>query len=178
MLFKKIIAPGRFGLLRKKVQIKKEVGIMAKEQRRRLISEEEKLLEKSMINIASSSKESERIAAAEALEKLRDARAVPDLIRAFEKDKSPTVKVKALLALGAIADERTVKPLVEALKTEKDPATIYRISWVLGAIGSTRAIDLLLKYQHSENALVKDGARKALEQILKKHPEALKKVPD
>lgn len=180
----------KFGTLRRKVKSIKKIGIKTPEERRRMTRMDETMdfLAKHKINTRSqlgesllgilSKNEHERVSAVNVLGTIRDARAVPALIQSLRKDASPDVRDRAVVALGIIGDASAVKPLIHALEKEKDLATGFRICWALGTIGSIEAIEPLLKHQYSKEPLIRDSAIKALEDIGRKHPGALKKIHD
>jgi HEAT repeats len=69
----------------------------------------------------------------EALGEIRDARAVPDLIRAL-KDKDNEIRWEAALALGEIGDTGTIPALIDCLKDE-DRYVRYATAIALEKIG-------------------------------------------
>ena len=95
-----------------------------------------------------------RRAAAEALGKLKDARAVVPLIAALE-DESTAVRREAAEALGKSGDARAVEPLIVALR---DKVTDVRLNAAeaLGELKDARAVEpLIAALEDSDNNVCK-----------------------
>ena len=104
-----------------------------------------------------------REAAAKALGKIKDPRAVEPLISAL-KDEDSDVREAAAKALGEIKDPRAVEPLISALKD---------VNWrvrdaaaeALGEIKDPRAVEPLISALKDVDVLVREAAAKALRKI-------------
>lgn len=103
-----------------------------------------------------------RWAAAEALGKVGDARAVEPLIQAMQ-DEDDWLQEKAIEALGEIGDARAVNPLIQALKDERGLIQ-YVAGVALGKMGEP-AVEPLLQALEDKDTWARDGAARALGEI-------------
>ncbi|MCP4536735.1 MAG: hypothetical protein GY832_06275 [Chloroflexi bacterium] len=104
-----------------------------------------------------------RRAAAEALGKVGDARAVKSLIAALN-DQNRAVRRTAAEALGKVGDVRAVEPLIAALKDQDD--TVRRAAAeALEKVGDVQAVDPLIAALKDHDGTVRLAAIKALEKI-------------
>jgi HEAT repeat protein len=103
-----------------------------------------------------------RLAAASALGKLGDSKAVDPLINAFDDDS--IVKEVAVISLGEIGDSKAVLPLISLLEDENWEGRTSAVK-ALGKIGDTRAVKPLLDILKGNNQTLKWIAEKALETI-------------
>lgn len=104
-----------------------------------------------------------RIAAANALGKIGDQKAVDSLIMALE-DQSTFVQEEAIIALGKLGHPKAVKPITEKLKDERDTIR-QKATWTLGKIGDSRAIKPLIKKLDDESKEVRLNAARALDAL-------------
>ncbi len=142
----------------------------------------------SLINALGDEGNDVRYAAAWALGKTGNERAVEPLIRVLSDD-DPWVSESAIRALGVIGDERAVEPLIKALGDEDAnavaawwgsasgaAATVGRpppprvpvresAAGALGKIGDARAVEPLIKALRDDNEDVCSSAAEALGQI-------------
>jgi len=81
--------------------------------------------------------------AAKGLGELGDARAVPPLINALQRDGNVVVRDNSARALGKLGDKRAVEPLIAALK-DKSPSVPIFAAEALGYLGDARAVEPLL----------------------------------
>jgi len=100
---------------------------------------------------------------AEALIKIKDAKAVEPLIQAL-KDEDYFVREAAARALGEIKDKRAVEPLLEALGDEWWNVRLDA-AMALGKIGDAKAVEPLIKALKDRNETVRGSAAKALGEI-------------
>ena len=103
-----------------------------------------------------------RLAAASALGKVGDSRAVDPLITALDDQQG--VNEVAALALGEIGDPRAVEPLTETLENESWEIRSSAAK-ALGKIGDERAVDPLTKLLEDRNENVRWHTVQALETI-------------
>lgn len=115
--------------------------------------------------------ELERANAAIALGELRAKEALPALMDALLKDKSPRVRWEAAKALGLIGDERAVAPLIEALEDENPNVRMYS-AYALGEIKSPRAVEALVRSLADREWLVRWFSCWALMEI--RSPDSVK----
>ena len=104
-----------------------------------------------------------RKAAAYALGKIKDPRAVEPLIAAL-KDHNSDVREAAAYALGKIKDPRAVEPLIAALKDE-DSDVRKAAAEALGEIKDPRAVEPLIAALKDESSSVRRAAAEALGKI-------------
>lgn len=113
--------------------------------------------------------------AAWALGKIPDARAVEPLIAAMERAWDTKGSYGDIVdALGEIGDARAVRPMLRIRKTKRN--TVGFITWaqVFGQIGDMSAWDALeSQAQHGYLGLEMDAAREALARIAAKNREAV-----
>ena len=103
-----------------------------------------------------------RLAAASALGKVGDSRAVDPLITALDDQQG--VNEVAALALGEIGDPRAVEPLTETLENESWEIRSSAAK-ALGKIGDERAVEPLTKLLEDRNENVRWHTVQALESI-------------
>jgi HEAT repeat protein len=103
-----------------------------------------------------------RLAAASALGKVGDSRAVDPLITALDDQQG--VNEVAALALGEIGDPRAVEPLTETLENESWEIRSSAAK-ALGKIGDERAVNPLTKLLEDRNENVRWHTVQALESI-------------
>ena len=134
--------------------------------RRRAIRELEKAGRSAvelLIAALKSEKSRARAGAAEALGKIKDARAVEPLIAALQ-DKNPDVRSWAANALGEIKDPRAVEPIIAALQ-DKNAHVRSWAAEALGEIKDSRAVEPLIAALEDKNEDVRNSAAKALAKI-------------
>lgn len=85
-----------------------------------------------------------RRAAASALGRLDDARAVEPLLAVLRNDSDAQVRRATVSALGELADARAVEPLLAVLQHDPDPETRRAAAWGLSTLGDLRVFELLL----------------------------------
>ena len=110
-----------------------------------------------------------RLAAAVALGKIGDARAVKPLIKALgdevnEFHHRSKVRTSAAEALGKIGDERAVEPLIKMLSDEDSEVRSYAFK-ALGKIGDARAVQPLIEILGDNRLSVIKAAAGALGMI-------------
>lgn len=102
-----------------------------------------------------------RMRAAEGLGWLRDARAVPSLLKALQ-DPHPGMRRQAIHTLGQIGDAQAVEPLIQALSNKN-------VDWVaayaLGRLGDRRAVEPLLKALAVHDPELRGAAIRALGEL-------------
>jgi HEAT repeat protein len=103
-----------------------------------------------------------RLAAASALGRVGDSRAVEPLIAALEDQAR--VREVAIIALGKIGDPRSVESLTTALDDD-DWEIRSTIAKSLGAIGDPQSIDSLIELLRDKHENVRWYASQALEAI-------------
>jgi HEAT repeat protein len=103
-----------------------------------------------------------RLAAASALGRIGDSRAVDPLIDALDDQQG--VNEVAALALGEIGDSRAVEPLINALGDENWEVRSSAAK-ALGKIGDDRAVEQLINLLRDKNENVRWHAVQALEAI-------------
>lgn len=103
-----------------------------------------------------------RLAAATALGKIGDRRAVDPLIAAL--DDQGRVKEVVVQALGEIGDPRAADPLITVLD-DRDWEVKSTAAKALGKIGEDRAIQPLIMILREQNEIVRWNAVEALETI-------------
>jgi HEAT repeat protein len=108
-----------------------------------------------------------REAAAWALRRIGDKRAVEPLIQAL-RDEDHDVRRAAAEALGRLGDPRAVEPLVLALKDKE-------IRWdaieALGKLADPQAIEPLVPLLRDESSMVRTTAAEALEKLNWQHTQ-------
>jgi len=103
-----------------------------------------------------------RRAAAEALGKIRDLRAVEPLLSELESDNTPE---GAVIALGDIGDRRAVDALLRALE-HRDSFVRQYAAEALGQTGDVRAVEpLIVALRNKDNDSVQRSAARALGKI-------------
>jgi HEAT repeat protein len=103
-----------------------------------------------------------RLAAATALGRIGNSRAVDPLISALEDQ--PRIREVAVMALGEIGDPRAVESLISALEDD-DWELRSTIAKSLGKIGDPRAVKPLLNLLEDKSENVRWYASQALEAI-------------
>ena len=103
-----------------------------------------------------------RLAAASALGKVGDSRAIDPLITALDDQQG--VNEMAALALGEIGDSRAVEPLTKSLGDENWELRSSAAK-ALGKIGDERAVDPLINLLEDRNENVRWHTLQALEAI-------------
>jgi len=116
-----------------------------------------------------------RKAAAEALGKIGDQRAVKPLIEAL-RDKDSDVRKAAAKALGKIGDQRAVESLIQALRNN-DPDVRKAAAKALGKIGDQRAVKPLIEALRDNDPDVCYTAAEALKKIFLFHKPFLDSYP-
>jgi HEAT repeat protein len=105
-----------------------------------------------------------RAHAADALGKLGDPRAVPDLLRALE-DKVDMVRGHAANALGQIGDRRAVSPLLDLLR-EPDMLIRWTAAEALGHLGDPSAVlPLLEAWINADHEMILEVTGEAISRI-------------
>ena len=104
-----------------------------------------------------------REAAAEALVRLNDTRAVGPLILALDDDDF-RVRQNAAVSLGKLNDLRAVDPLIQALKDEDLGVRVYA-AVSLGNLNDTRAVDPLIQALKDEDSRVRQRAASSLGEL-------------
>lgn len=104
-----------------------------------------------------------RLAAASALGRIKDSRAVEPLISALEDH--PRVREVAALALGEIGDPRAVRGLVTILGDDSWEEGRSTVAKALGKIGDPRATKPLINLLEDKRENVRWYALKSLETI-------------
>jgi HEAT repeat protein len=104
-----------------------------------------------------------RIAAAEALGKLNDTRAVEPLIQALN-DEDVRVRWHAIVSLGKLNDTRAVEPLIQSLNDE-DWMVQGAAAHVLGNLNDTRAVEPLIRLINDEKTWVRTEAELSLKKL-------------
>ncbi len=105
-----------------------------------------------------------RCVAAESLGKVKDDRAVDDLIHVLEIDRSWSVRRNSAWALGEIADSRATSALINTLK-DGTGGVREGAAYALGKIGDATAVDALIVSLRDEKANVRGDAAWALGEI-------------
>jgi len=118
---------------------------------------------KPLIAALKSEKSRARAGAAEALGKIKDARAVEPLIDVL-RDNISNVRAAAAEALGEIKDARAVVPLI-ALLQDIDSDVRSWAAKALGEIKDARAVEPIIAALQDENANVRSWAAEALGEI-------------
>ena len=103
-----------------------------------------------------------RLAAASALGRIGDPRAVDPLISAL--DDRPRVREVIITTLGEIGDPRAVESLIVALE-DADWNIRSTIAKALGKVGDTRTSKSLVNLLRDKNEMVRWSASQALETI-------------
>lgn len=116
-----------------------------------MMVEDERVIE-GLIQALNSEDWDKRMEAAEALGKIKDAKAVDSLIRALKDDEDGVVRMsvaealgKTIEALGKIGDARAVQPLLRALKDE-DQNIQCKAAEALGKIGDFGSVEAILDW--------------------------------
>lgn len=103
----------------------------------------EDVLEPLLRALAGDSAAEVRAAAAQALGRVGDVRAVETLIAALA-DEAPEVRTGAAASLGDLTDNRAAAPLAQVLVKDNDPDVRYFCSKSLTNIGGAKTVDALL----------------------------------
>ncbi len=102
-----------------------------------------------------------RGAAAGALGRMKDPRALPALLAGF-KDKTGHVRASVAVALGKIDAKRGVQPLIEALEADADERVRRYAAKSLGQIADPTAFEPLVAALKDEDSHVRETAASAL----------------
>jgi len=107
-----------------------------------------------------------RLAAIWTLERLKDTRAVPTLLRALT-DEHPAVRQAAAMSLGLLDDNRAVSPLIAALQTDMDNGVRKAAAYALRWLRDASAVGPLLRtlQNESEDAAVRGEAAESLGEL-------------
>ncbi len=107
-----------------------------------------------------------RRAAAAALGRLNDPRAVEPLATALLTDMAAEVRQESAKALRRLRDVEAVSPLIQALLQDEEPSVRAEAATALGALGDDRAVQALLgTLQDDVSALAREAGAKALGRI-------------
>lgn len=117
-----------------------------------------------MLPLLSSTDSQQRMLAARAFYKVRDERAVPQLI-ALLQDDSPLVRVNAAYALGHNASDTAVTSLIAQLADDSHGYVRKAIVWALGACQREQAVYPLVDAIENDISVVRLWAASALGQM-------------
>ncbi len=88
----------------------------------------------------------------EILGEIRDAKAVPALLKQLDNNKAnPSVASAAARSLGKLGDRKAIKPLIEALDSP-DTELVYHAAQALGNLRAQKAVDELVKLVDDERS--------------------------
>ena len=99
---------------------------------------------------------------------LKDARAIPDLVRIMQTDHNKETQTFAAEALGRIGSQQCYIPLLDTLQNQEFlPIVRYYAAYALGLLGDVRAIVPLtaLVSDESDHAWVRQMAHESLEKL-------------
>ena len=107
-----------------------------------------------------------RRAAAAALGRLQDLRAVEPLATALLTDEAAEVRQESAKALRRLGDTEAVSALIQSLREDEEEDVRAESATALGVLGDERAIQPLLEaLEEDPSALVREAAAKALGRI-------------
>jgi HEAT repeat protein len=101
--------------------------------------------------------------AAQTLARMKDARAVTQLLTALKEDDIK-LRQEVIFALGEIGDSRAFEPLIAALKDE-NPDIRWSAVLSLGYLGDKAAIPHLIKVMNDPDEDVRKNARRVLQKL-------------
>jgi len=158
------------GITKKKAGVKKRSSKVAKKDTEALMRKRPDVREleakedtKGLIKALEDERKKVREAAARALGRIVDKRAVEPLMQILE-DESEKVREAAVRALGKIGDASAVEPLTQALK-DRDEGVRRDAAEALGKIGDASAVKPLIQTLKDKSSMVRKAAVRALKRF-------------
>lgn len=130
-----------------------------------------------MLSLLTSAETPQRMLAARAFCELKEARAIPHLVKLLA-DICPLVRVSAAYALGRNPSHQAVEPLIGVLRQDWNGYVRKGVVWALGNCGDRRALPSLLHALKTDISAVRLWSASSLAQVAKlEYEDVISTIP-